>query len=267
MKKTTSILIIFLLTFLSINSFGQDRIRIQTSKKDSINTYGINKFYFVHQLFADAFVMTDLYKQIDYEEMTKILNTTLYKVDSKNKVTTIIKQQKGPDARLTFSVLEDTKDGNVFVLSTNFNKKTRKFTVDLDKDNSIVRWYFIRGEKLVYRKDTFSKKEEREKKKKALHKLVSYYFFDDNYENDREIKNLIDKSLESEKASNIDILYSKLYLEEYSLYSKNIEQAEKELNELSDYFIKFKDKGIPFQYSLIVEMAKTEFEIMKRMNY
>ena len=73
MKKQILILItIFFVGFISLSTYGQDKIQIQTENKDSVNSYGISEFYFVHQVFADAFFMTDLYKQLDYDEMAKI---------------------------------------------------------------------------------------------------------------------------------------------------------------------------------------------------
>ncbi len=265
-KKILIFTTVIFLGFLSLSSFGQDKIQIQSDNKDSVNTYGISEFYFVHQIFADAFFMTDLYKQLDYDEMAKILKTVLFKIDKENKVTVTIKQDKGPDAKLVFFIKEGTKDGTLLALMTNFHSEKRKFTKELDEKNSIVRWYFVKGNKLVYRQDLYSEKTEKEKMGQAPHKLIDYYLFDDNLENDSKVKGLIDEILNNEKSDKIEVLYAKLYLGELYLLKSEIESAEKEVSGLKEYFEKYKDNGIPSQYSLITNMAETELELMKRMN-
>lgn len=267
MKKQILIFTTVILSgFLSLNSFGQDKIQIQSDNKDSINEYGISEFYFVHQVFADAFFMTDLYKQLDYDEMAKILKTVLFKIDKDNKVTITIKQEKGPEARLVFFIIEGTKDGTLLSLMTNFHAEKRKFTKELDEKSSVVRWYFIKGNKLVYRQDLYSEKTEKEKMGQVPHKLIDYYLFDDNLENDSKVKGLIDEILNNEKSDKIEVLYAKLYLGELHLLKSEIGNAEKEVTGLKEYFEKYKDNGIPSQYSLITKMAETEIELFKRMN-
>ncbi|MFW5700954.1 MAG: hypothetical protein ACOCWM_04620 [Cyclobacteriaceae bacterium] len=266
MKKQILILTtFFLLGIVSINSFGQNKIQIFSDNKDSVNIYGISEFYFVHQVFADAFFMTDLYKHLDYEEMAEILKTVLFKVDKDNKVTVTIKQAKGPDARLVFFIKEGTKDGTLLALMTNFHSEKRKFTKKLDEKNSIARWYFIKGVKLVYRKDLYSEKLEQEKKQGDAYQLIDFYLFDSNKENDSKVKGLIDEIINNDSSSKIDVLYAKLYLGEYYLLNGDLENAEKSVSDLKEYFKKYKDNGIPHQYSLITNMAETELELMKRM--
>jgi hypothetical protein len=257
---------VILFGFISLSSFGQDKIQIQSNSKDSINAYGISEFYFVHQVFADAFFMTDLYKQLDYDEMAQILKTVLFKIDKDNKVTVTIKQEKGPDAKLVFFIKEGTKDGTLLGLMTNFHAEKRKFTNELDEKSSVFRWYFIKGNKLVYRQDLYSEKIEKEKMGQAPHKLIDYYLFDDNLENDSKVKGLIDEILNNKKSDKVEVLYAKLYLGELYLLKSEIDNAEKAVSRLNEYFEKHKDNGIPSQYSLITIMAKTELELMKRMN-
>ncbi len=264
MKKQVLILIV-LLGLMSSNLIGQDKIKIISDNENSINHYKINDFYFVHQIFADAFFLTDLYQQLDYDEMSYILKSVLNKIDEEHKVTVLVKQSKGPDAKLVFFVKEGTKDGNILVLMTNFNSDKRKFTKKIDDQNSIVRWYFIRGNKLVYRKDLYSEKKEKDKKEEEPHLLIDYYLFDDNIENDTKIEELISQVINNEKSDKIEVLYAKLYLGELYLLNSKIEKAETQVISLKEYFEKYKDKGVPHQYSLITTMATTELELMKRM--
>ncbi|NLR95106.1 hypothetical protein [Flammeovirga agarivorans] len=258
MKQITFLLLLF----CGFSTYGNDRIIIKHSKLYSENQLGINSFYFVHQTFADAFFMTDLYKQLSYDEMNDILNKVYLGLTKDDQVKVYIKQENGADARLIFSVYNDTKDGDMVVLATNFNRKTRQFDEEVDKTNSIVRWYFIRDHKLVYRKDIYSKKEERNREKENQHSLIDYYLFDDNHKNDHKVKGLIDELLLSDQ-SEIEKLYAHLYLGEYWLLSNELVKAESSVEALEDFFKN--SKTIPKAYSLIVNMAKTEFEILKRM--
>ncbi len=263
MKK---ILLLSVLFLMSYNAFAQDKIKIRVTKQDSTNTYGINKFYFVHQLFANAFFMTDLYKQLDINEMLNIINTALYRTDKENLVGVLIKQKEGPKATLIFSIYENTKIGTVLVLRTNFHVKERIFTKKPDEKNSLVRWYFIKGEKLVYRNDLYSEETEKKIKVEAPHKLIGYYLFDDNFENDSKVLGLIYEILNNKNSDKTEVLYAKLYLGEFYLLNNEIDKAQKEIVELKEYFEKFKDNGIKSEYSWIINMAETEFELMKRMN-
>lgn len=258
----------FLLNFYSNSSFGQDKIQILSDNKESKNIYGINEFFFVHQIFADAFFMTDLYKQLDYDEMHKIIKELLFKIDTKNKVTVLIQQKDKPVGKLVFSMIEKSKDGTLLAMSTNFETKSRAFTKEADEKNSLARWYFIKGDKLVYRKDLYSIEEEKKKiENKDKRGLIEDYMFDDNFENDSKVKGLIDEILNDLNSSKLDILYARLYLEEYYLLNSKMENAEQELKKLKDYFEQNKGNGISANYSLITKMAETEFELMKRMKY
>ncbi len=155
MKKQVLILVIFLGIF-SINSYGQNRIEIHTENKDSVNYYGISEFYFVHQVFADAFYMTGLHKQLNFDEMSFILNSILSKLNDSNKVTVVINHKNKPEARLGFIIKENTDNGILLAMMTTYNKKKGEFTKKIHKNNSLARWYFIKGDKLVYRKDLYS---------------------------------------------------------------------------------------------------------------
>ncbi|MFK5983590.1 MAG: hypothetical protein QM499_11795 [Flavobacteriaceae bacterium] len=257
-------LITFSLIMNVLISFGQNQIQYEKGKLFSENQIGIDKFYFVHQTFADAFYMTDLYKQLTDDEMYSILNNAYHSVTKDEKVLVKIAQNKGPDARLAFNFIGDTeKLGNILVLATNFNNKSRVFEEEVDSEQSIYRWYKIEKGKLVYRKDLYSKKAEKENRKKNSHSLIGMYLFDDNFENDNKVKPLIDKLLASDK-EDLDKLYGYLYLGEYWLMNNNLKKAEESVLKLEELINN--NKSIPKGYSLIANMANTELEMMKRFN-
>lgn len=259
MKNT---LIAVIITFNILISFGQNKIQYEKEKLYSENQIGIDKFYFVHQTFADAFYMTNLYKQLTDDEMFSILNNAYYSVTKDERVLVNIAQKSGPDARLAFKFIPDTeKLGDILVLATNFNNKTRVFEEEIDSKNSIYRWYKIEKGKLVYRKDVYSKKAEKEKQKEGLQYLIDMYLFDDNFENDNKAKPLIDKLLASDK-DDLDKLYGYLYLGEYWLMNNYLEKAEEAVIKLKKLIDS--SETIPKGYSLIANMASTELGIMKR---
>lgn len=257
--------ILILLFIISYNSFGQEKIIIDSDSKAYNNHYNLSEFYFVHNIFADAFFMTDLYKQLDYDEMTLILKEVLYKISSENNVLVTVKQETGADAKLLFYTIEGTKDGTILVLMTNFHGVERVFTEQVDENKSITRWYFVRDDKIVYRKNIFSEELEKEKLSQNSYSIIGYYLFDDKVENDNKILGLIENVLNDNDSDEISKLYAKLYLGQYYLMNLDFENASKQIKLLKQYFENHKDKGIPSQYSLIVEMGETELEIMKRM--
>lgn len=247
-------------TFSTIHSFGQKKIKIEGGKTYTENQLDIDIFYFVHQVFADAFYMNGLSKQLTDDEMYSILENVYYRVTEEDKVRIIIDQESGPDAILAFQVFKNTEKGDLFVLATNFNNKTRIFEEEIDSKNSIYRWYFMNKGKLVYRKDLYSKKAEKENSKET-YLLIDMYLFDDNFKNDKKAKPLIDELLASNQ-DDIQKLYGYLYLGEYWLMQGDLSKAQDALVQLKTFFKE--STTIPKGYSLIPEMAKTEIEMMKR---
>ncbi|HNX21502.1 MAG TPA: hypothetical protein PKG88_03990 [Bacteroidales bacterium] len=264
MKK--QIILFFIFISILISSLqAQIKIEISTENKDSVNFFQLNEFYFVHHIFFDSFFLTDLYKQLNYEEMSFIVNTLLYKINNKNAVNVIIKNKKFPDAHLTYFVKENTDNGTLLAMLTTFHTEKRKFTKKMDPEKSLARWYFVKGDKLVYRKFLYSKELENEKKESSLSDLIEFYMFDSNFENDTLVKELIDSVLNNNNASKEDVFYAKIYLGEYYLLNKDFENAEKSLSELKNYFELNENNGLESYYKDIVNLAETEFEMMKRL--
>ena len=259
-----NLLTIFTLLTITLNSIAQNKIGYDKGPLFSENQLGIDKFYFVHQTFADAFYMTDLYKQLSDDEMYSILYNAYYSITKEQKVLVLIAQTQGPNARLAFNFFGDTdKLGDILVLATNFNNKSRVFEEKIDAEHSIYRWYKIDNGKLVYRKDIYSEEAEKENRERNSYSLIGMYLFDDNFENNAKVKPLLDALLASDK-EDIEKLYGYLYLGEYWLLQNDLVQAEAALEKLKELFKN--SETIPKEYSLIVNMATTEFEIMKRFN-
>ena len=101
MKNT---LIIFGLILNTLHSFGQHQIQYEKGKLFSENQMGIDKFYFVHQTFADAFYMTNLYKQLTDEEMYSILNNAYYSVTKDERVLVKIAQKKRTECTISIQI-------------------------------------------------------------------------------------------------------------------------------------------------------------------
>ena len=261
MKK----ILIFSFLFLQLTLIkAQNQIQFTVSNSARSNIYQIDEFFFVHQLFADAFFMTDLHKQLSKDEMLKILDEILYKISSDNKVGVLVKQPTGADAKLVFFIKENTPDGTMLAMMTNFNPETRKYTKELDNKKSLTRWYFIKGKKLVYRKDLFSKEEENKRKKIGVNETIDFYLFDDNNENDSLIKPLIDGEILDKSSSTENKLYAKLYLGEYFLSHYDFESAQKAISDLKDYFENYK-QNLTNGFQTIITMAEVEFELTKKI--
>lgn len=259
MNKIIVSLIVILFT---ISVKAQKNYKIFRENKTSTHQLGINKFYFVHHTFADSFFMTELYKHLSYDDMTRILKNVYDGVTEKEKVNVEYEIEKASDARIAYFFDKHEKNGNTFIMLTNFNNATRKFEPKPDPKDQLARWYFIKGEKLVYRKDLFTKEKELEKKNGEPYEIIDFYLFDDNIENDKLVKQLIDELLTSNDAG-ITKLYGYLYLSEYYLMNGDLKKSEKAIKEMEKLFDK--TATIPRGYSLIVNMAKAEHEIMKRI--
>ncbi|MCK8480888.1 hypothetical protein [Psychroserpens algicola] len=206
--------------------------------------------------------MTDLYKQLTYDDMTSILTEVYNGVTEKDKVNVEFHIDKPSDARIAYFFNEHDINGKQFIMLTNFDNSTRRFVSNPDPKNQLARWYFIKDDKMVYRKDKYTKEEEANKMKGETFKIIDYYMFDDNFDNDKKVKPLIDNLLSSPNESNLNKMYGYLYLSEYYLLNNDFENAEKALLKLSNVFEKSSD--IPRGYALIVDMARTEYEILKR---
>ena len=253
--------VLFLLLFAA-SIQAQDNYEIFRENKQSTHQLGIDKFYFVHQTFADSFFMTELYKQLSYDDMALILKQVYDGVTEKEKVNVQYQINELSDARIAYLFNRHKKNGKTFIMLTNFSNATRKFEPKPNPKDQLARWYFIRGEKLVYRKDLYSKEKELEKKKGEPFEIIDYYLFDDNTENDKLVKPLIDQLLASNESA-VNKLYAYLYLSEYHLSNGDIDNSEKAITALEKLYNESAD--IPRSYSLIVNMGKTEHEIMKRI--
>ena len=259
-----NLLVTFGLLLIAFCSFAQSQITYEKGKLFAENQIGIDAFYFVHHTFADAFYMTDLYKQLSDDEMYSILHNAYYSVTKDQKVLVMIEQPNGPAARLAFNFMGNTeKLGDILVLATNFNRKSRVFEKEVDPEQSVYRWYKIEQGKLVYRKDLYSKEAEIENGKNNSYSLIGMYLFDDNFENDDKVKPLIDALLASDK-DDIEKLYGYLYLGEYWQLNNDLLKAEESLEKLKELLKN--SESIPKEYSLIANMATTELEMMKRFN-
>jgi len=252
------------LTFLlmTFDAPPKEKFEIFRENETSTHELGISKFHFVHQTFADSFFMLNLYKELSYDEMAVILQNIYNGVTLKDKVRVEYQETAPAIGKVVYFTKEDPEKGNIFVMLTNFSNATRKFEENPDGKDQLARWYFIKGDKLVYRKDIYTKEKEEASKNGEPYELIDLYLFDDKSENDKLVKTLIDALLSS-KTTGVNKLYGYLYLSEYHLLNGNLDESEKAIQEMTSLFES--DVKIPREYSLIVKMGTTELEIMKRM--
>jgi|SRR6218665_459705 len=263
MKRTT----LFLLSTIIITSVisAQKKFNVYYTGENKVNEYNFDKFIFAHNFFADAFYRTDLNEQLSSEEMVQIIEIVRQKISKDNKIIFEFPQNEKPNAKLVFSIVPETKDGAIIILATNFDQDTRKFTEE-DK-NHLVRWYFIRNNLIIYRKNLFNKEvEQKFIKEKEKADLAELYMFDEIEENNSKVKPLLDEILSDKNSNDIQKLYAHLFNQEYFLSLGKSDLAEKANIELNEFYDKNKAKSIPESYLLIKNMANTEFEIMKLIN-
>lgn len=252
-----------ILLFTSVNMLhAQKKVQVFYEDVEAKSTYTFDKFRFAHQFFPDMFYITDLYKQLSALEMAELIETVRQKISASNAIKIVFEQPIKPDATLVFSIAPDTKDGPIIIMSTNFDPKTRQFS-DTSEDN-VVRWYFIKGNVPVYRKDLFSSEEEALMiKEKNRQGLIDLYLFDELSDNDAKAKKLIDEIFSDTKSTEVETLYAYLYSQQYFLATNDFKSAEKANQDLNAFYNKNSGDTIPTKYKLIQDMANTELEIMK----
>ncbi|OYU85116.1 MAG: hypothetical protein CFE24_03020 [Flavobacterium sp. BFFFF2] len=241
---------------------GQENFKVFYTDESKVSNYKFDKFIFAHNFFADAFFRTDLYNQLNANEMAAIIETVRQKISKGNAIKFEFPQKDKPNARLIFSIEPETKDGPIIILSTNFDQKTRKYTED--DTNHLVRWYFIKGNLVIYRKNLFSKEEEEKFiKENETGDLVELYMFDEIIQNNIKVEPLINQMLADINATAIQKLYGYLYQQEYFLSINKMDEAEKTNKELNEFYNKNEGAAIEKSYLIIKKMANAEFEIMK----
>lgn len=259
MKKT--ILLLLVTINLSISN-AQEKFKVYYTGESKTNSYDFDKYIFTHHFFADAFYRTDLYKQLSSLEMAEIIETVRQRISPENAIKFDIPQQSGLSAELIFSIAKETKDGPILILSTNFNQDSRKYTNE--DENHLVRWYFIKNNLVIYRKNLFNKDdEEKFIKEKEKGDLIELYLFDEIIGNNSKVETLINEIFADKNSTDIQKLYAYLYQQEYFLSINRFDLAEKANLDLNEFYNKNEGKSIDKSYLIIKNMANSEFEIMK----
>lgn len=259
MKKT--ILLLFVTMNLSIIN-AQEKFKVYYTGESKTNSYNFDKYIFTHNFFADAFYRTDLYKQLGSLEMAEVIETVRQRISPENAIKFVFPQKTGLNAELIFSIEEETKDGPLIILSTNFNQDSRKYTKE--DENHLVRWYFIKNDLVIYRKNLFNKEnEEKFIKENKKDDLIELYLFDEIINNNSKVEVLINEIFTDKNSTDIQKLYAYLYQQEYYLSINKFDLAEKANLDLNEFYNKNEGKSIDKNYLLVKNMANSEFEIMK----
>ncbi len=257
------ILTFFILAFFMITINAQEKFIIEKENDTIKHEFGLNKYSFIHHICPDSFFMMDLHNDLDYDEMSLIIKDIYNGVSSKDMVRVFYKQVEPVTGVLAYFVKDDPQKGNMFIMLTNFNKATRQFEKKPNPDDQLARWYFIRKDRLVYRKDLYSKElEESKLKSEDKHEIIRYYLFDDNSDNDHLIRPLIDKLLSSSK-NVLSRYFAQIYLVQYYLMNNQIDNAEIALMKL-DFYFNSNSNELPYK-KIYLQMVSAEYEVMKRM--
>ncbi len=128
----------------------------------------------------------------------------------------------------------------------------------------MVRWYFIKNNLVIYRKNLFNKEDEDKFiKEKEKGDLVELYLFDEITNNNSKVEALINEIFTDKNSTDIQKLYAYLYQQEYYLSISKLDLAEKINLDLNEFYNKKEGKSIDKSYLIIKNMANSEFEIMK----
>lgn len=251
-----------LIVFLSLATYAQD-FEITRENKTSEHELGLNKYSFVHHVGPDSFFMTELYHDLDFDKMANIVQEIYDGVTEKDKVQVSYNDVKPAAAKVTYSVQDSPNLGKIFIMFTNFSNATRQFEVAPAPEDQLARWYFLKNDRLVYRKDLYSAETEKVKQESDRKSdIIKYYLFDDNAANDDQIKPLLDEILDSDDKGP-DKYFAQIYNIQYHLMNGRIEEARNALESLEVYFNTNTD--IPRTQKIYLDMVKAEYEIMNRI--
>jgi hypothetical protein len=249
--------------FFIFQSSAQIDFKITRENKKSDHELGINKYSFIHHVCPDSFFMTELYDGLDYDQMSIVLKDIYEGVTLKDQVQVVYSKVSPTTAKFTYWVKDHEENGKMFIMLTNFNNASRSFDKNPDSKDQLARWYFVKGDRLIYRKDLFStEKEEFKLKSEKEYDIIKYYLFDDNAENDNQIKPMIDKIM-SESENLMSKYFAQIYLVQYYLMNSDLQSAENSLVELKEYFKS--NYTISQNNKIYLKMVTAEFEMMKRM--
>lgn len=244
--------------------FVKKKFKIFRENETSKHELGINKYSFIHHVCPDSFYMTDLYHTLDYDEMALIIKNLYKGVTYNDQVKVIYQNTKPTNAIMSYFITDHKKEGTIFAMLTNFNTSIRKFESKVeDPDNQLARWYSIRGDRLVYRKDIFSKMNE-ELKLKSHRKsdIIKLYLFDDNSENDFKIESLIENILKK-RSDDIDTYFARIYQIQNYLMNNQTQNAGIALEMLEDYFST--NHNLPRNLKIYLMMVRAEYEVYTRL--
>jgi hypothetical protein len=268
MKKLslkTGLILVLLFSFSQLRA--DEKVTLKYNNKTEENRMGLGEFYFIHQLFADAFFMTPVGREPDTADIEKALKGIYWHLGENEPVEVTIKRKEKPDARYEFLITKDKAGGQLLVMRTNYVQKGKTYTSELGKEENFVRFYLIKGKKLVYHKDVYSKEEEEKRRQERALSVIEYYLFDDNNENDTKVPEMLkaffdNPPKETSKAVTIDFLYNYLYKMEWEQLQRDYVSAENTLKTLWQYYESHQTdlKG----YKLIVDLATMELALNKR---
>ncbi|WP_432411437.1 hypothetical protein [Rasiella sp. SM2506] len=255
--------IILILLLIPMLIHSQEKFEIFRENKITEHQLGIDKYSFVHQICPDTFFMTELYHNLDYDEMTAIIKEIYDGVTRVDKVQVKFEKTSPAPAQITYSVHETPEQGEIYIMFTNFSNATRQFEEKPDPEDQLARWYFLKDDRLVYRKDLYSLETEESKlNSERKSDIIEYYIFDENLDNDKKIQPLIDEILSSGD-NGLDNYFTQIYQIQYYLLNKEIKKAGEALNSLENYF--FLNQAIPRNKKIYLNIVKAEYEVMTRL--
>ncbi|MBU2940539.1 hypothetical protein KO494_13405 [Lacinutrix sp. C3R15] len=233
MHKITRIVILLLLTING--AFAQsDKIKIKSDKLKEINYLKMDDFYTTHHLYIDLFLRENLFPTATTADVSAILKAIKKYVSVDTPLEIEIEKPGKRNYLIKMSVLKKEDGTELLIAFTNWNSRERKFEKEIKLENdSYTRWYFLKDNKMTYRKDM---SDEKAYSKMTKTDLANAYLFDELYENDSKIKDILNANLKESDLSTSDTIATNLILLKYLIFKRDTYNILKQKEHLHQLF-------------------------------
>ena len=257
-KLITLLLIVMFINF----GYAQSRkINIKTGRLTEANYLKMDDFYLTHYLYIDLFLREDLFPDASPDEVSSILKAVKKYVSVENKLDIEIEKPGKRNYKIRFVILKKDDGTELLIAFTNWTVRKKKFEKEIKfENNSYTRWYYLKGNKMTYRKDMSNKNDYSSMNKSDL---ANAYLFDELTDNDSKIKKTIDEYLNQKNLSVADKIWANLILLKYQIFQKEKDKVIKQTKYLTELFEKNKSASDLRGLEMAFDATKFQIELMK----
>lgn len=258
-RKIITLLVLILLTRIGYSQ--SDKINIKTDKLTESDYLKIDDFYLTHYLYIDLFLRENLFPEANPEDVSSILKAVKKYVSVENNLDIEIEKPGKSNYLIRFAILKKEDGAELLIAFTNWSTKEKIFEKEIKMENdSYTRWYFLKGNKMTYRKDMSS---EHDYSNMTKSDLVNAYLFDELSENDIKIKDSLEKILNESDLNVADNIMANLILLKYQIFQRNNDNVIKLTEFLNNLFENNKSEPNIRRLKMEFEATKFQIELMK----